>query len=56
MTDGLQNEGLAPGDVDLSGLTIHAIGFGSESNLDGNMLSDARRRPRRPVPARAAAG
>ena len=29
-----------PGDVDLSGLTIHAIGFGSESNLDGNMLSD----------------
>jgi hypothetical protein len=39
MTDGLQNEGLAPSDVDLSGLTIHAIGFGSESNLDGNMLS-----------------
>jgi hypothetical protein len=40
MTDGMQNEGLAPADVDLSGLTIHAIGFGSESNLDGNMLSD----------------
>lgn len=39
MTDGLQNEGLAPGDVDLSGLTLHAIGFGSESNLDGAMLS-----------------
>jgi hypothetical protein len=39
MTDGLQNEGLAPSDVDLSGLTIHAIGFGSESNLDGNLLS-----------------
>jgi len=40
MTDGLQNEGLAPGDVDLSGLTIHAIGFGTESSLDGNMLND----------------
>jgi hypothetical protein len=40
MTDGLQNEGLAPADVDLSGLTIHAIGFGSESNLDGAMLSN----------------
>jgi hypothetical protein len=40
MTDGLQNEGLAPGDVDLSGLTIHAIGFGSESSLDGNMLNN----------------
>jgi hypothetical protein len=39
MTDGLQNEGLAPSDVDLTGLTIHAIGFGSESNLDGNLLS-----------------
>ena len=39
MTDGLQNEGLAPADVDLSGLTIHAVGFGTESNLDGNMLS-----------------
>jgi len=40
MTDGLQNEGLAPADVDLSGLTIHAIGFGSESSLDGNMLNN----------------
>ena len=40
MTDGLQNEGLAPGDVDLSGLTIHAIGFGTESSLDGDMLSN----------------
>jgi hypothetical protein len=39
MTDGLQNEGLAPSGVDLTGLTIHAIGFGSESNLDGNLLS-----------------
>jgi len=39
MTDGLQNEGLAPSDVDLTGLTIHAIGFGSESNLDGTLLS-----------------
>ncbi len=39
MTDGLQNEGLAPADVDLSGLTIHAIGFGTESSLDGNMLN-----------------
>ncbi len=39
MTDGLQNEGLAPSDVDLTGLTVHAIGFGSESNLDGNLLS-----------------
>jgi hypothetical protein len=39
MTDGLQNEGLAPADVDLAGLTIHAIGFGSESSLDGNLLS-----------------
>ena len=40
MTDGLQNEGLAPAGVDLSGLTVHAIGFGSESSLDGAMLSD----------------
>jgi hypothetical protein len=39
MTDGLQNEGLAPSDVDLTGLTVHAIGFGSESNLDGALLS-----------------
>jgi len=39
MTDGMQNEGLAPSDVDLSGLTIHAVGFGNESNLDGGMLS-----------------
>ena len=39
MTDGMQNEGLAPSDVDLSGLTIHAVGFGNASNLDGNMLS-----------------
>jgi len=39
MTDGLQNTGLAPGDVDLSGLAVHAIGFGSESNLDGAVLS-----------------
>jgi von Willebrand factor type A domain/Trypsin-like peptidase domain len=40
MTDGLQNEGLAPSDVDLSGITVHAIGFGSASSLDGAMLSD----------------
>lgn len=40
MTDGLQNEGLAPANVDLAGLTVHAIGFGTESNLDGNMLSN----------------
>ena len=39
MTDGLQNTGLAPGDVDLSGLSVNAIGFGGESNLDGAMLS-----------------
>lgn len=40
MTDGLQNEGLAPGDVNLSGITVHAIGFGSESSLDGAMLNN----------------
>ncbi len=40
MTDGLQNEGLAPGGVDLSGVGIHAIGFGTESSLDGPMLNN----------------
>lgn len=39
MTDGMQNEGLAPSGVDLTGITLDAIGFGSESNLDGNLLS-----------------
>jgi hypothetical protein len=40
LTDGLQNEGLAPGSVNLSGLTIHAVGFGTESSLDGDMLNN----------------
>ena len=40
LTDGLQNEGLAPADVNLTGITVNAIGFGTESSLDGQMLSD----------------
>lgn len=40
LTDGLQNEGLAPKDVNLSGISVNAIGFGTESSLDGNLLND----------------
>lgn len=40
MTDGLQNTAPMINDVDasLAGTTVHAIGFGSESNLDGALL------------------
>ncbi|MEX3944868.1 trypsin-like peptidase domain-containing protein [Paraburkholderia sp. BR10937] len=40
MTDGLQNQPPMIADVDglLAGTTVHAIGFGSESNLDGALL------------------
>src|SRR5439155_17802260 len=34
------NTGLTPDQVDLSGITVHAIGFGTESSLDGNMLNN----------------
>jgi Trypsin-like peptidase domain/von Willebrand factor type A domain len=40
LTDGLQNTGLTPAQVNLSGITVHAIGFGTESSLDGNMLNN----------------
>ena len=41
LTDGLQNtapmiEAVAPS---LAGITVHAIGFGTESSLDGALLS-----------------
>ncbi|QUP53621.1 VWA domain-containing protein [Ralstonia syzygii] len=40
MTDGLQNTPPMIADVEgsLAGTTVHAIGFGSESNLDGALL------------------
>ncbi|MFM0222019.1 trypsin-like peptidase domain-containing protein [Paraburkholderia dipogonis] len=40
MTDGLQNQPPMIADVDssLAGTTVHAIGFGSESSLDGALL------------------
>ena len=42
MTDGLQNTPPSIADVDaaLAGITLHAIGFGAESSLDGALLSD----------------
>ena len=41
MTDGLENTPPMVADVEamLSGLTVHAIGFGTESNLNGALLS-----------------
>lgn len=41
MTDGLQNTPPWIADVDaaLAGITVHAIGFGAESSLDGALLS-----------------
>lgn len=41
LTDGLQNRPPFVADVEpaLSGITIHAIGFGTESNLDGALLT-----------------
>ncbi|HTR64844.1 MAG TPA: vWA domain-containing protein [Terriglobales bacterium] len=41
LTDGLQNTSPMIADVDgsLSGITVHAIGLGSESNLDGALLT-----------------
>ncbi|MFM9436550.1 hypothetical protein ACFDR9_003634 [Janthinobacterium sp. CG_23.3] len=41
MTDGLQNTPPSIADVDagLAGITVHAIGFGAESSLDGALLS-----------------
>lgn len=40
MTDGLQNtEPLISAVTDLEGITIHAIGFGTESSLDGPLLN-----------------
>ena len=40
LTDGLQNTGttIETAELSLSGITVHAIGFGSESNLDGPRL------------------
>jgi hypothetical protein len=41
LTDGLQNTNPMIADVDslLNGITVHAIGLGSESNLDGALLT-----------------
>jgi hypothetical protein len=41
LTDGLQNTAPMIADVDglLAGITVHAIGLGSESNLDGALLT-----------------
>jgi hypothetical protein len=41
LTDGLQNTAPMISDVDasLNGITVHAIGLGSESNLDGALLT-----------------
>lgn len=41
MTDGLQNTPPSIADVadELGGITVHAIGFGAESSLDGPLLS-----------------
>jgi von Willebrand factor type A domain/Trypsin-like peptidase domain len=41
LTDGLQNTSPMIADVDssLSGITVHAIGLGSESNLNGDLLT-----------------
>jgi hypothetical protein len=39
LTDGLQNTGVEPESVDLAGITVHAIGFGTESSLDGPRLN-----------------
>jgi hypothetical protein len=42
LTDGLQNTGLTVQQVDasLNGITVHAIGFGTESGLDGALLTN----------------
>jgi hypothetical protein len=40
LTDGLQNTGVEPELVDLTGITVHAIGFGTESSLDGPRLNN----------------
>jgi hypothetical protein len=42
MTDGLQNTDpmIDEVDEDLDGITVHAIGFGSESSLDGELLTE----------------
>jgi hypothetical protein len=41
LTDGLQNRPPLVADIEasLSGITVHAIGFGSESSLDGALLN-----------------
>ena len=41
LTDGLQNQppSIATVEPSLAGITLHAIGFGTESNLDGALLS-----------------
>jgi Trypsin-like peptidase domain/von Willebrand factor type A domain len=41
LTDGLQNTAPMVGDVELAlaGITVHAIGFGTESSLDGDLLN-----------------
>jgi hypothetical protein len=41
MTDGLQNTAPMIADIDasLAGITVHAVGFGTESSLDGALLT-----------------
>jgi hypothetical protein len=39
LTDGMHNTPPAISTVDLTGITLHAIGFGTESSLDGALLT-----------------